>query len=565
MKLCPKCGKQYADDANFCPVDASRLSASGEEPAPAAPSSDPLAALYELGATVGGGRTGVVHQAQDKATQRKVAVKLIAAEVSAPAGAAARIEREHRQLERVASPGIAKVLGSGKRGETLWIATEFVENAQTLERAIVDRGPVPVAAAADIVEAIGEGLIEAAQAGVVHRDLAPKNVLFAGDEIKLINFAAPLPISEKSPGVPEFIAPEVVEGKPADQRSNIYSLGAIFYFALTGRAPFTGDTATVHQAHLNGTPVPPSKLVNCSAEVDALVLRALERAPSKRFLTVRQFVDEALRVNKEGGASTAAAPQKRADLVQTLLGVRALSAQTIAGIASAQVAGIAPAEAAPVAAVAPAVVAPVAAVAPAVSAPVAPAVVAPVVAPVAAPAAPAAPTAVAAPGPVAAVPPVAATPAAAPAVAAPLVPLVAAAGPNAQGASAKKGGDESKGKFRETMWFKKGDLDVAAAEAAAQDRAKGKDVATEKADSLPMDERYKDDGSITRSDKEKYSLRTGGTMMMQAIPDPAKKAAQATSVTEDALIGEMKGGRAKWFIVAGVAIVGLIVAILALT
>ena len=74
------------------------------------------------------------------------------------------------------------------------------------------------------------------------------------------------------------------------------------------------------------------------------------------------------------------------------------------------------------------------------------------------------------------------------------------------------------------MWFKKGDLDTQAAIAAAEERARtGKDVATDKADSLPMDERYKDDGSISRSDKEKYSLRTGGTQMMMAARPTAAR------------------------------------------
>jgi hypothetical protein len=92
------------------------------------------------------------------------------------------------------------------------------------------------------------------------------------------------------------------------------------------------------------------------------------------------------------------------------------------------------------------------------------------------------------------------------------------------------------------MWFKKGDLDTQAAIAAAEERARtGKDVATDKADSLPMDERYKDDGSISAGDKQKYSLRTGGTQMMQAVRDGGPAA--SIKVSEDELIGEMKSGR----------------------
>jgi hypothetical protein len=134
--------------------------------------------------------------------------------------------------------------------------------------------------------------------------------------------------------------------------------------------------------------------------------------------------------------------------------------------------------------------------------------------------------------------------------------------PKAAAGKKSKGGSEgdSKGKFRETMWFKKGELDAQAAQVAAEEREKtGKDVGGDKADSLPIDERYKDDGSITRSDKEKYSLRTGATQMMSAVRED--KAGSAGRVSEDALIGEMKGGR-QWVlyaIIGGVIVVALII------
>jgi hypothetical protein len=135
----------------------------------------------------------------------------------------------------------------------------------------------------------------------------------------------------------------------------------------------------------------------------------------------------------------------------------------------------------------------------------------------------------------------------APVVAAPVVaaPVVASpqTAPTAQGKRKAEPADDNKGKFRETMWFKKGDLDAQAAIAAAEERARtGKDVASDKADSKPIDERYNDDGSITRGDKEKYSLRTGSTMMMNSL-DKKNPSASLNKVSEDELIGEMKGGR----------------------
>src|SRR5215467_5453700 len=118
MKLCPKCQKQFSDDANFCPVDAARLVPLESQ----APATDALAAKYDLGERLGGGRTGAVHSAVDKATGQAVAIKLIAPAVVALPGLAQRLERELKQLERVASGGVARVLASGKRGDDSWVA-----------------------------------------------------------------------------------------------------------------------------------------------------------------------------------------------------------------------------------------------------------------------------------------------------------------------------------------------------------------------------------------------------------------------------------------------------------
>src|SRR6478609_6981993 len=196
MKLCPKCQKQFSDDANFCPVDAARLAPLEAQ----AQATDSLTSRFELGAKLGGSRTGAVHRAVDKSTGQTCVVKLVAPAVIALPGVAQRLERELKQLERVQSAGVAHVIASGKRGEEWWVATELIDGAQTLAEAIGTRGPIPQEQAASLIEVIGEALIEAAQVGVVHRDLAPKNILFAGQDVKLINFSLPVATSDKVPG-----------------------------------------------------------------------------------------------------------------------------------------------------------------------------------------------------------------------------------------------------------------------------------------------------------------------------------------------------------------------------
>jgi len=596
MKLCPKCNKQFSDDANFCPVDAARLG-----PVIAASSdSDSLSARFDLADKLGGARTGTVHKARDKQGSAAVALKLVASAVIALPGVAQRLERELKQLERVQSAGVAKLIASGKRGDQTWIALELLEGATTLAQAITARGPIALDQAAHLIEVVGEALIEAAQVGVVHRDLSPKNILFAGHDIKLINFSLPVPTNDRVPGVPEFVAPEQVEGKPVDQRSNLYSLGALYYYVLTGQPVHGGSAEEVHRAHVNGSIKPPSSLAPVPSPVEAVIMRALDRSPTKRFLTVRQFVDEVGRIARGEADPKAAQPagkaRPKADLVQTLLGVRSGG-----GLAFAPAPAHVPAPvAAPVVGVAAPVVVPFAPVVPGGPAaglhqhPIVPpaslsTTVAGVPAGVALPQlpspwAPPAPMAgaqaavtaaapeiaqVVIPAPVPApeptpgpAPPVVAPPVvAAPVVAAPVVAKEKAATP-----AGKKRAEEkaTKGKFRETMWFKKGDLDAQAAQAAAEAARVGKAEDKDKADSLPIDERYKDDGSITRGDKDKYSLRTGATQMMTAVKDSGATGG-GTKVSEDALIGEMKSGR-QWILIAiagGAVLLILIIVLLA--
>jgi len=581
MKLCPKCQKQFSDDANFCPVDAARLIPLEGQTTGA----DPLTTRFELGNRLGGSRTGTVTRAKDKTTGAAVAVKVVSPAVTALPGVAQRLERELKQLERVQSSGVAKVVASGKRpgaaGDETWVALELLDGAQTLAEAISARGPIAADFAAHLIEVIGEALIEAAQVGVVHRDLAPKNVLFAGNDVKLINFSLPVPTTDKVPGVPEFVAPEQVDGKAVDQRSNLYNLGALYYYILTGQTVHSGSTEEVHRAHVNGAIKTPSSLAPVPANVEAVIMRALDRSPTKRFLTVRQFVDEVGRVARgeadpKATQSMGKAGRPKAELVQTLMGLRGGTIPMGSNVQSVPSTTPTPIASAPTVAPVPALQAP------AMPAPVAVAEPGAATIPDRSPWAPPSggePQAVPAPAPVVAAPVVAAPVVAAPVVAAPVVaapvvaapvvaaPVVAAPQVAAQPAAKKKAEEPgSKGKFRETMWFKKGDLDAQAATTAAEERARtGKDAAPDKADSLPMDERYKDDGSISRGDKEKYSLRTGGTQMMSAVQDPRNRggAGESTSgskVSEDALIGEMKGGRTK-YIAIGLAVLVVIILI----
>jgi hypothetical protein len=576
MKRCPKCANTYADEANFCPVDAGRLvTVATDVVAAARPGPGVVGGRFELGPAIGGTHTGPVHRSVDTTSGVAVAVKLVDPAVLAIPHVAQRIERELKQLERVQHRGVAQVVASGRHGDQLFVASELIDGGRPLSDVIAAAGPVDAQRASEVVLAVGDALIEAAKVGVVHRDLAPKNILVTGDTLWLVNFAVPTP-GDRVAGVPEFVAPEAIEGKPVDQRSNIYSLAAIFYFLLTGRAPHTGEPAAVLHAHLTGAVEPPSRYAAVPADVDALVLRALERNPARRYLTLRQFLDDVERVAQgpEGGAGSTA-PFGRAgkprELKQTLAGFGFGGGQRVvdalAGQKTRQMDVQVPPEAlrdgvgpqpAPAAAVAAGELAsaPVLAeAAPAIGAAASgspwgrpPGGAADPVAPAAA--LEHAPPAIGAPGVRAADVPLP-----------PSLPVTGAAGlggasgPGGPGGKQRADDDDARGdkaKFRETMWFKKGVLDAQAAEQAA---VANDPAAAGKADLLPIEERYADDGTITRSDAEQFSLKTGHTSHLKAVR--GGDTGQGAAVSERELVGEMKAGRTVVIVVVVVALAAL--------
>ena len=330
MKRCPQCGKQYSTEANFCPIDAGRLEEVPDD-APAERDDQVLGGRFAIGEHLGdGGKTGQVFEGTDKQTGERCVIKWVDRDVFSSALQMQRTERELKQLERATAPGIGRILGHGRKGDRLWFATEYV-SGRSLEAIVESEGPLPVERAAALVHSVGTALAEAAKLGVIHRDVAPKNVLVdADDQIKVINFGVAFPATPSVRGVPEYVAPEQVDGKPVDQRSNIYSLGAIYFYLITGRPPFEGDPQAVHSAHLHSPPPRASELADVPAEVDKLIDRALAKQSSKRYMTLRQLLGELEKVAGVEPSTTAqmAAARREPDAAaQTMLGVGALSSE----------------------------------------------------------------------------------------------------------------------------------------------------------------------------------------------------------------------------------------------
>lgn len=565
MKLCPKCGTQYPDDANFCPDDAARLApgASSAERGTAAAAHGTASAAardelaeetegrtadgrrllggrFALGARLGGRQTGEVYEATDQNDGRVCVLKLVDPEVFPSSLVMQRSARELGKLARLDSSGIARVLGHGRVDGRLWMACERVPGSQSLLDIVFDEGPMPAQRAAAIVLDVGKALSEAAKVGIIHRDLAPKNVLVSGGgTVKLINFGVAVPTTRKVQGVPEFVAPEIVEGKAVDQRANIYSLGALFYYLVTGRPPYMGEPEEVYAQHLSAEPEAPSThLEGLSEAVDAVILRALARSSSRRFMTLRQFLNDVERVaageepmttsSVMGQLVPARGKGKSKKLAQTMLGGFHAAQDAARAKQADDVDGAGPAAAGAAGDIAEPRTAAGAATAGASGA-------------AGAGQAAEMPEAVAVAGTTSGVPGAEDSGAAEPRTAQAASTSEASASPEAGAAApgeAAEAAEEpaSAGKFRETKWFQEG----AAAEASAL--LEGSQAAAT---------------GDARGDTGKYSLQTGATKVM-ASARAAKPAGDEVSSRE--LVKEMKSGRGR--VVAVLVLVLVLVALL---
>lgn len=613
MKFCPICKTQYPEDANFCPQETCATS-EGPQRLQFVPAQPP--SRFSPLERIGGGRTGEIWKARDNHTGSDVAYKIVAPDVLPTQAAQARAEREFKQLMRVASPKIATVIECEKTSTGgLAVAMELCQG-DSLDRLLAS-GPMPFEKAKAIVSQVGLALLEAQKVGLVHRDVAPKNVLVASSgDVKVINFPLAKPINDRIAGVADYLSPEQAQGKPVDQRSNTYSLAAIFYHLLTGEPPFQGATVqAVLDMQVSSPVLPPTQRrpgAGLPPDADKLVLKAMDKSSSRRHLTLRLFLNElealkdrpapAGNLGREAGlAKTMMFGGNQADIARMVAEARAAKAAAApAGPATAQPAAPVAAASSPTSA--PSAPAPGArpfevGVGQTMIAGVAPAHAAPHAQPLAArvpgsghtptPAPPAAhrqPT----PAPFARTPPpvdvAAVKPAFAPAPAAPaphptpVQPAApAAASPQPQPASvgAKapadpgKSGQKAGAAFRETLWFKQGDVEQMVADAKAKMQAAGKAPAepSEVNDARPLEERYVDDGSVTVEDRKKFSLRTGGTAA--SIPTTGDKVpgekVPGEKMDEKEMVGEISGGRRTLILVIAVVVIlalGVVVAMM---
>ena len=276
----------------------SSLYATSKTESPAAMSSDievgeVLDGRFEITEVIHRSGMSTVFKANDLETGQTVAVKVPLMNLEADPAFYSRFEREEEIGKALDHPGILKIIPVEQKRRP-YIVMEFVKG-QTLDRLMQRVGLLPISDTLKIASRICDALEYMHNHGVIHRDLKPSNMMLCDDgTLRIMDFGIAkteamrrITFGGFSPtmGTPDYMAPEQIKGKRGDQRTDIYSLGAILYEMLTGQVPFQGPNVyAVMNARLVGDPPPPRKLnPEISPQIEEIILHAMERDPFKRY------------------------------------------------------------------------------------------------------------------------------------------------------------------------------------------------------------------------------------------------------------------------------------------
>ena len=261
---------------------------------------------YRILAELGRGGMGVVYKALDLRLERLVALKVLRPELMDSPEERRRFLREAKRIASVRHPGINVVFDVGEEAGQVYIAFEYL--AGRTVHALLPAGPLAVREALRIAGAMAEALRCVHEHGLLHRDVSAKNIMVGpGDRVTLLDFGLALAAGDTHYtrrgtrlGTPVYMAPEVVGGGRADEHSDIYSLGVVFYEMLTGTLPFAGqDSEALFFAIRHADPEDPSRRrPGLPRELDVLALTALAKRPPMRYQTAREF---AAAIRKAGG------------------------------------------------------------------------------------------------------------------------------------------------------------------------------------------------------------------------------------------------------------------------
>lgn len=254
---------------------------------------------YRIGGQLGRGATGIVYRAVDETLEREVAIKVLNPHVADP-DIVKRFRAEATILAKLNHPEIATIYELVRRETDLLMVMELVRG-ETLERLCERLGPMSPDHATYLVKRMLSALGHAHRAGIVHRDVKPANVMVTElGGIKIMDFgiarmrgAEHMTVAGSTIGTPAYMPPEQVLAEEVDGRTDLYAVGVIFYRLLTGRLPFEADTPIgMLQKQMAETPPPlHARRQDLPEWCDAIIQRALAKAPGDRYQSAEEFAD----------------------------------------------------------------------------------------------------------------------------------------------------------------------------------------------------------------------------------------------------------------------------------
>lgn len=264
---------------------------------------------YRLQHRIGQGGMGEVWKAYHPSLRRAVAIKLLRANETSPS-ALARFEREVRATSELKHPNTVRVFDFGMTEDGLWYYAMELLEGETVGLLVEREGPLLPQRAVKLLRQASRAIAEAHARGIIHRDIKPDNLFVTSlggerDFIKVLDFGIAKLIGEDLPengkvtvegsllGTPAYMSPEQFEGHAIDARTDVFSLGAVFYFMLSGQPPFHGTTvAAIRGAHLQPIKLPPVLEEGFAQKgLEAIIGRCLEYDPTQRFQNAAELDD----------------------------------------------------------------------------------------------------------------------------------------------------------------------------------------------------------------------------------------------------------------------------------
>ena len=258
---------------------------------------------YEVIKSIGEGGMANVYLAHDIILDRDVAVKVLRGDLAGDEKFVRRFQREALSASSLSHPNIVEMYDVGEDNGTYYIVMEYVPGI-TLKQLIKKRGSISLSEAIDIMLQITDGIKEAHDSYIIHRDLKPQNILIKDNgEIKITDFGIAMALNSTQltqtnsvMGSVHYLPPEQASGKGATIKSDIYSMGILFYELLTGKLPFKGENAVEIALKHMKTDFPSVREENDSIpqSVENIILRATAKNPKNRYETVSKMHDDLL-------------------------------------------------------------------------------------------------------------------------------------------------------------------------------------------------------------------------------------------------------------------------------